>query len=320
MKLLKDKKTGLSLTHLLSILSRFWQDVLWQELSLGFLLAFYAAVTIYQRNSDLTSDYNFYKAIINFTGSAPEQYRIFPYLIIGFIAKFFTINKAFFLFNILFLFLNNVLVYKILKTTKKEISHVIVILLGFLYPQVTNISITAFILCVVSAIVFVYRLSAFNAILKIVLCYLLTLALSFSRSDIALFMALFLSGYLLSNKTTKSLFIITPVLSQLLLQFIIFPNAKYYCNLIMVTINLSTIALKMPINYVLIGILIVFYGYIKKFILYCFYCYRFFMLLFLGYLVTCFFIAIIYEYKLYFPFVPVFLMIYNDCKKPLHEV
>lgn len=134
------------------------------------------------------------------------------------------------------------------------------------------------------------------------------LALSFSRSDVALIFALFQILYLEKNRRVGVVLLAIPVLTQLALQKIIFPNAPYYTHTVMILDNLSGFYLAYnPATWGLLAALLLFWKHIRQF---CAWIYRQYPLLpglLAMYVILVFIVGRINEYRLYLPFIPLLL-------------
>ena len=138
-------------------------------------------------------------------------------------------------------------------------------------------------------------------------------ALGFSRADIALIFALYFAIYHLQSWPLRILIVAIPLAAQAALQFVIYPDAEYYTKPFMLLDNLRMYyLLRNPATYLIVAVLIGFWPSISTYLRKTFRKYFYFYVLLVMYLLLVLFIGRINEYRLYLPFVPIFLMLWND--------
>ncbi len=141
---------------------------------------------------------------------------------------------------------------------------------------------------------------------------LLLTALSFARADIALIFALWFIVYQSRKTVATLLWVFIPPLVQFILQEVIYPDAEYYSQKVMLLDNLSGYyLLRHPATYLIIASGIAFWRPIRAFLQRT-WDQKWFYLMLLGYLGLVMVIGRINEYRLYLPFVPIFLVIWRE--------
>tara|TARA_B110000444_G_C18572254_1_gene469934 strand:- start:232 stop:606 length:375 start_codon:yes stop_codon:yes gene_type:complete len=103
-----------------------------------------------------------------------------------------------------------------------------------------------------------------------------------------------------------------PIIVQLLLSNTIYPGAKYYSELIMVTDNLSLLYfINNPTTYLLAALAIFYWERIRELVTHLHAENRFVLIIIAGYILTVFVIGRPNEYRLFLPLLPVILLIAN---------
>lgn len=153
---------------------------------------------------------------------------------------------------------------------------------------------------------------AINPVIRAIGITLLLTAIAFSRADIAMVFALWLAIYQTRNGALILLWLAIPPATQFLLQEIIYPDASYYSDKIMLLDNLrGYYLLRHPATYLILALLIAFWrpilGFFRRS-----WDQKWFYLLCLGYLGLVLVVGRLNEYRLYLPFVPIFLVIWRE--------
>lgn len=255
----------------------------------------------------------FYDKIFAFEGQAPDQYRILPLLGIKSLIQLggLSFNYAVLLFNAGISFLLFELLWMLSPGKEPRKKY----LLSFFYALVyTYLQYTGWrpdtqglvLLCALLS-VWVWKWGNKDGSWMIT-CLLLAL-LAFSRAEIALIFALFIAWTYTKNWAIRVLFVAIPVAVQLLLQVVIFSEALYYTKALMITDNLSLYYfLRNPATYALIAAVLIWFPEIKNEAKRLWKDYPLFILLCIGYLALVFVVGRINEYRLYLPFVPLYML------------
>lgn len=108
------------------------------------------------------------------------------------------------------------------------------------------------------------------------------------------------------------LWLVIPLVVQFFLQEIIYPDASYYSEKIMLLDNLrGYYLLRHPATYLILALLIAFWRPVLNFLRQSWE-QKWFYLLVLSYLGLVLVVGRINEYRLYLPFVPIFLVIWRE--------
>jgi len=302
------------------------KDSLYRTYCLYFLLSVFAAFTSYRLHLEGFEEVigEGIDAIIHGTGRAPDQYRIFPYLVLAAIKEVLGLwsdlswKYPVLIFESLSLFASSLILRRL--SISLPISHILIPLLLLTYPFLMFDgvrSIAAFILLVSSITVFLFGRP--NPQVKIKLgFYAMLILFSFTRADMALLVGLVCSVYMSLAIWEKFITAAIPLIIQLLLDTTIFPEALYYSDLIMLSDNISLIHfVSNPTTYLLLGCSIFYWESIREFIAYLFNDQKFIFLLIMGYFLTVFIIGRPNEYRLFLPTVPIILLIIRNRNAPL---
>ncbi len=258
--------------------------------------------------------FGFYARIFQFVGDAPDQYRILPLLPLKFLCDYLPFNHAVLVYNIVLGFVVLELLWRM--TSKFSTSWrwgigfgYCILYIFFQYTGWRPDTMGLMAMCTGTAIILK---DLRDASLRGILYTLAVILLSFSRADIALIFALFATFY---RSRAFALLIPIPIVAQILLQEIIFPDADYYSTVIMLKDNLRLYyLLRNPATYLLLATILVFYRPIVGFVQRSFKINAYFYLLFVGYLLLTMVVGRINEYRLYLPFLPLFLIITDGAK------
>lgn len=255
------------------------------------------------------------EAIINGTGRAPDQYRILPYLILSLLRDSLSPvfgndwKPAIHIFETLSLFAAVVLLNRISVTFRSTPAIGIVLLLIYPYLMFDGVrSIAAFIF-LFSCILINFSKPNLSVLQKIAF-YFVLIAFSFTRADIALLVGLICSIYMMQSIAEKLLTAAIPLGVQAFLNFIMFPEAEYYSNLVMISDNISLSYLaNNPTTYLLAGLTVFYWAHVKSFIAYLARDEKIILLLIMGYVLTVCIIGRPNEFRLFLPIFPVVLLI-----------
>jgi hypothetical protein len=258
--------------------------------------------------------HGFYKRIFEFRGDAPDQYRILPLLPIKWLCLWLPFNHAVLIYNVIFGFgvleIHWRLGRSLALSWRLGLSFGLSILYIFLqYTGWRPDTMGLLLLCGLSALAIKELRDATTRILVYGLCILV---LSWSRADIALIYALFGTFY---RKTQYAIWIPIPILSQILMQEAIFPEAQYYSKTIMLADNLKGFYLmQQPATYLFAAAVLIFWRPLRAFWAATIQKNLYFYLLIAGYLVLVLVIGRVNEYRLYLPFLPLLLVIAHGRK------
>jgi hypothetical protein len=258
----------------------------------------------------------FYARIFMGQGDAPDQYRILPLLPLKLLCEGLSLpfHYAVLLYNMVFGFAVLELHWRLGKTlapgTRWAMSFGLAML--YIYLQYTGWrpdTMGLLLLCALAALVI---REVRDPSLRWGLWGLGILLLSWSRADIALIYALFGTFYRSYN---YAWFIPVPIASQILLQGYVFPQAAYYSKTVMLLDNLSGYYLvRNPATYLILAAMVAFWKPLRAFVADTFQKNRYFYLLMLGYLILVLVIGRLNEYRLYLPFLPLWLVIFHGRK------
>ena len=261
------------------------------------------------------------EALIDFSGRAPDQYRVIPYVLIGAIRDVINLlpgvdvalRYPVLIFDSIFLFLS-------VTAIKKH------------FGDVTGQGTVWFLLLVYPFLMFDgYRpTAAFILFLSIYLVVLmqkigagenrawlsfavLILVMSFTRADVAFLFAVAAMGQANASIAIKAGIAIIPLAIQFLLSAVIFSEAEYFSQLIMITDNLSLrFLMSAPLTYLLIGLLVMHWSEVIGFVRQAAQSHKFVFSAMVGYVFTLFIIARPNEYRLFLPFLPLVLWLLKE--------
>ena len=285
-----------------------------------FLLSAFAAFASYRLHLEGFEEVvgNGLNAIIDGTGRAPDQYRILPYKILSFIRTLMSPwvglqwKYPVLIFESLSLF-GAVYFLRGLSANYRK-NHIFLTMLLLIYPYLMfdGVRSTAsFILLLSSATVFLFNHATPSVSMKVGF-YSTLILFSFTRADIALLIGLVCSVYMSFVLWEKFIVVGIPIIVQLLLSNTIYPGAKYYSELIMVTDNLSLLYfINNPTTYLLAALAIFYWERIRELVTHLHAENRFVLIIIAGYILTVFVIGRPNEYRLFLPLLPVILLIAN---------
>ncbi|HEX2898757.1 MAG TPA: hypothetical protein VHS96_03460 [Bacteroidia bacterium] len=258
--------------------------------------------------------HGFYARIFEFHGDAPDQYRILPLLPLKLLCGYLPFNHAVLLYNCIFGFLVLELLWQMTLGLASDWRWgmafgycILYIFLQYTGWRPDTMGLMA--LCL--AATWLLR-DLRDASLRWLLYAALVVALSFSRAEIALIYALFATFY---RNRSYAVLIPIPIITQILLQEVFFPDAEYYSKAFMLWDNLRLhYLLRNPATYLIAAALIVFRQQLFAFVKRTFKINAYFYLLLVGYAFLVLMIGRLNEYRLYLPFVPLLLMITHGAK------
>ena len=294
-----------------------------QEPPLGLRLIVHALMAIFMANAankffvvdlDYELTHGFYARIFQGLGDAPDQYRILPLLPLKLLCGWLPFNHAVLVYNMILGWVVLELQWRLARSLNNRWRWAagFGLCVFYIYLQYTGWrpdTLGLLALCMAAAMVLK---DMRDASLRMVLYGLCIVLLSLSRADIALIYALFATFY---RKRIYAVYIPIPIVCQILLQSVIYPDAVYYSKTVMLLDNLRLhYLMHHPLTYLLPAVVLAFWGQIKSFVAATFQKNYYFYLLMVGYLVLVLVIGRINEYRLYLPFVPLLLVIAHGRK------
>lgn len=261
--------------------------------------------------ADLEAEFatGFYHRIFAGVGDAPDQYRILPLLPLQALCTQLPFNTAVLIYNFVLAFVFFELLWRLRPDWSAKRRFGLHMLLGllYIYCQYTGWRPDTMGLLVVAAAA---TLAAGAAREKLRLPVILVgvAALAFCRADVALVFGVFFSFRYLTTWPLRLLVLLVPVAVQIGLQLGLFPDAVYYSKTLMLADNLSGYYfIRNPFSWMLIAAGIVYRQEILAFVRGTFWNNRYFYGAMAGYLVLVLVVGRLNEYRLYLPFVPLFI-------------
>lgn len=262
----------------------------------------------------------FYAKIFEGVGDAPDQYRILPLGPLKLLCDYLPFNHAVLVYNLFFSFLVFELFWLIMGGLSRSKKFTFNALFGLFYifaqysgwrPDTMGLMLVSALLAL-PGIFLTGENPNFKSVSRSLAISLLLIGLAFSRADIALFFAVLFAIYQTKSWALRLLWVGIPLATQFVLQEFLFPEAEYYSEKIMLWANLSGYYFaRHPASYLFLALILAFWKPIGRF-LRSTWSHRWFYLLLLGYLGLVLVIGRLNEYRLYLPFVPIFLVIWRD--------
>jgi hypothetical protein len=251
----------------------------------------------------------FYARIFEGRGDAPDQYRILPLLPLKWLCTQMPFHTAVLIYNgvcaLISLELLWLLAGFLAERSRLALSFGFALL--YIFTQYTGWrpdTLAALLPCLLAALVLQRVADDRRAFIGF---GALVIALAFCRADIALVYALFGAFYRQKVWVVLAIF---PLLIQYALQTWWFPEAEYYAKTIMLMDNLRLHYLTHnPATYLIVAALVAYARPVQTFLKATIRKYFYFYLLLGGYLVLVLVVGRINEYRLYLPFLPLFLLI-----------
>jgi hypothetical protein len=256
----------------------------------------------------------YFGGVLNFTGFAPDQYRILPYLLMKPLVSFIPMEFTFLIFKTLFFTLFFLECFRLLDRVSHARVYQFIILFSFIYTIAMHAGfrpVTIFLVYLVAVMIRMLR-SDWTSAKKKALLYLMIVLISFTRADVGLFCALFLSFATFRISLLTPFVLVTPVAIQLLLQKVIFPNAVYQVDVITIWQNVAFRFPKSSLLFFIPPILIMYWKTIKGMAVFVHKRYPYFSLVFVLYFIGLMFVARITEFRIYLFLAPFVLYFYNE--------
>lgn len=301
-------------------MSKQSQQILLRLVVHGLLAVFLAnaANKFFVVDLDYELEHHFYGRIFIGVGDAPDQYRILPLLPLKLLVQQVTFNYAVLIYNTVLGFMVFELFWWIMGGIhrNKKFTFNALFAAAYIYTQYTGWrpdTMGLVFLCALAVSPFLVNGSKGQAsILQSIGITVLLAAISFSRADIGMVFALWFVIYQSQNWAFILLWVMIPPLAQFTLQEIIYPDAEYYSDKVMLLDNLKGYyLLRHPATYLIVALGLAFWRPIRDFFRQT-WNQKWFYLLCLGYLGLVLVVGRINEYRLYLPFVPIFLVIWRD--------
>lgn len=264
-----------------------------------------------------------FEAITDLQGRAPDQYRILPYLLLGALQDLFSLlagvrvtpRYPIIAFDAAFLLASMVLLERLVRRPWIRLLNVI---LAAIYPYLMFDGyrpIASFILTLgcLSMLLMTQAPAAWRKPAFVVLL----IAFAFTRADVALLFAVVSFSWLGWRYWQWAPVLALPVIIQLLLSRVLFPDAVYFSPLVMLADNLSGRFLAAsPLSYLLLGTLVICWRPLTGFARLAWGSHRLPLLSLIGYGALLFVIARPNEYRLFLPMLPIVLVLVSELYPP----
>lgn len=293
----------------------------WIRLAFHLLVAVFlanAANKLFIPDLDYEDANKVYAAIFAFDGPAPDQYRILPLLLLKGICLKLPFHHAVLLLNGLAAFICFELFWWLMGewSDRKKAALILVFAAFHAYAQYTGWRPDTMALVMICTLGILPAGSALRGLPRAVALVLAVAAISFSRADIGMVYAIFFAVYTERSWPVRIFLLLIPPAVQALLQFVLFPDAVYYTHTIMLQDNLSGYYLvKSPATYLILAIILFEFPRIRSFLRDTFPRFKYFYILCAGYLLLILMVGRLNEYRLYLPFVPLWLWLMTDLRK-----
>ncbi len=300
----------------------------WRRILIHLLLAIFvanAANKFFIGDLEFELEHQFYTTIFAFEGQAPDQYRLLPLMGIKAVwAGLKTLrpatpfNHAVLVFNFFCAFLIFELWFGMLRqfAASKRLTFHLLFALLYIYTLYTGWrpdTLGLLLICVL----YTSRLPTVAGKQIASWWHLLgIMALSFSRTDIAVVYGIFFAAYYARRWWIRLILILFPFATQALLQFWLFKDATYYTKPIMIWDNLGMYYLAYnPASWLIAAAVLIFWKQLLHFFRRTYATFPVFWWLVLAYLGLVFVFGRINEYRLYLPFLPLMMMMDRHLKQ-----
>jgi|GEM_PF-1918992 hypothetical protein len=259
--------------------------------------------------------HSFYAKIFEFQGEAPDQYRILPLLPIKFLTQTLPFHSAVLVYNFIFALAWLVLMQRLMRGFTDNV--IWLTSFGFcclyIYLQYTGWRPDTMGLLVLAATWVDWGYSRRNTWQGNTGLLVGIAALGFSRADFALAAGLFASFYWTQNWMVRIGLVLIPVISQLLIQFVLFPDASYYTQTWMLSDNLSGYYLvRNPATYLFLAYLLLDWERVKKGFIWLKNRYPAILWISAGYILLVFGVGRLNEFRIFLPFLPLFMVLCRE--------
>lgn len=259
--------------------------------------------------------HSFYARIFAFQGDAPDQYRILPLLPVKLLCYWMPFNTAVLIYNFICTFLCFSIFGRLLRGVEaaKAWGFQFVFAGAYIYTQYTGWRPDTMGLVLIAAALAWWNVSVKEDRLRQAGLLAGILALAFSRSDFALAIALFHAVYHVKSWPLRLALVAIPLSAQLLLQWVLFPQAHYYTQTVMIFDNLSGYyLLRNPATYILLASVLAFWPAISKGFAWLRVHYPYFLLIFAAYFVLVLWVGRVNEFRIFLPFCPTLLVLWRE--------
>lgn len=301
------------------------EENVWIRWAFHFLLAAFlanAANKFFVADLEYEAKNGFYAKIFEFQGDAPDQYRILPLLGLKMLAGYMPFNTAVLTFNfwLSFIFFEGIrmLVLQNLRVQRSKqgrwaIGSSIVFAVGYIFCQYTGWRPDTMGLLVICLGVLLAAGLRKDPATRALLLFIGIIALSFSRADIALVYALFVAIYVFRSWWLRVPLVLIPAGVQALLQFVLFPDARYYSDTIMLKDNLSLFyLLRNPATYLILALVMLYLTDLRDFFRRSLDRFKLFYILVVGYILLVLVVGRLNEYRLYLPILLILIYIRRE--------
>jgi len=261
------------------------------------------------------------EALIDFSGRAPDQYRVVPYILIGVIRDAVNLlpgidvelRYPMLIFDSLFLFLSVLALRKHFSDVGGQgITWYLLLVYPFLMFDSYRPTASFVLFLAIQIVVFMHNANAGRKNAWPVLTGLIVL-MSFTRADVAFLFAVSALGLGNASTVVKAAIAVIPLVVQLLLGKVIFAEAEYFSQLIMLSDNLSLrFLMSSPLTYLLLGLLMFYWNSVFSFVKRTVQSHTLVFLAMAGYVLTLLVIARPNEYRLFLPFLPLILWLLRE--------
>jgi hypothetical protein len=274
-----------------------------------------AANKFFVGDLEYEAEHHFYQRIFDFVGDAPDQYRILPLLPLKALSSQFSFNYSVLIYNTLLAFLVFEMLTLLMKGMGEMRKYLVLLLFSLLYIffQYTGWRPdTMGLLAVCTAGLLMAEVTRADA-LRNALLLAAVAALGFCRADIALVYGLFFAVHYTRNWGIRAALVLVPLGVQATLQYVIFPEAVYYSDKVMLLDNLRLYyLLRHPATYLFLAAAMIWWRPLRDFFRLTFRKYLSVYLLLAGYILLVLVIGRLNEYRLYLPFLPIFLLMVRE--------
>ena len=267
------------------------------------------------------------EALLDGTGRAPDQYRIAPYFLITlirdgislFVGADLQLRYSILVFDGFFLFLSALALIRHFNCVNDIQTGWLFLIYPFLMFGGYRPTASFILFLSVHAVVLIRKTSAHQSGAWPLL--LITLLLSVTRADIALLFAICSFGVAGLGRPTQTALIAIPLIAQLLLSNLMFTEAEYYSQIFMLRDNLTLRYLgSSPITFAWVALLIRYWQPFKSFVSYGARESKSSVFAMIAYTITLCLIARPDEYRLFLPFLPLILWLYEGYREEVESI
>ena len=277
-----------------------------------------AANKFFVSDLEYEEQHHFYARIFKYHGDAPDQYRILPLLGLKVLCGSMRFNWAVLVYNCILSFVLFELFARLMKgqNERRIFSFNFLFAAFYIYTQYTGWRPDTMGLMVICAFTAMIPLLKPAGVTRDVLLSVCIVALAFSRAEIALIFGIFFAFFATRSLLFRLLWLVLPLVIQVSLQKLIFPDAVYYSKPVMLSDNFSLFyILRNPSTWLILAAIAGTWSSISSFVSSTFRTYLYFYVLIAAYLVFVLVVGRVNEYRLYLPFLPLLLLIIQDVSR-----